>query len=49
LLAEARARRAQCAGGLGMLVHQGALSFELWTGAPAPLDVMRRAAEDVAS
>jgi shikimate dehydrogenase len=32
------------AGGLGMLVHQGALAFELWTGRPAPLDVMRAAA-----
>jgi shikimate dehydrogenase len=32
------------AGGLGMLVHQGALAFELWTDQPAPLDVMRAAA-----
>jgi shikimate dehydrogenase len=23
-----------------MLVFQGALSFELWTGAPAPVDTM---------
>lgn len=30
--------------GLGMLVHQGALAFELWTGEKAPLDVMRMAA-----
>ncbi|HMH46799.1 MAG TPA: shikimate dehydrogenase, partial [Solirubrobacteraceae bacterium] len=30
--------------GLAMLVAQGALSFELWTGRPAPLEVMRRAA-----
>ncbi len=30
--------------GLGMLVHQGALAFELWTGKKAPLDVMRMAA-----
>ncbi|KUK83284.1 MAG: Shikimate dehydrogenase [Pelotomaculum thermopropionicum] len=27
--------------GLGMLLHQGALSFEMWTGAAAPLEVMR--------
>jgi shikimate dehydrogenase len=33
------------ANGLGMLLHQGAASFELWTGAKAPLDVMRRALE----
>lgn len=30
-------------GGLEVLVAQGAASFELWTGMPAPLDVMRRA------
>ena len=29
--------------GLDVLVAQGAQSFELWTGAPAPVDVMRRA------
>ncbi|WP_242868876.1 shikimate dehydrogenase family protein [Desulfotomaculum copahuensis] len=29
--------------GLGMLLYQGALAFELWTGRAAPLDVMRRA------
>lgn len=31
-------------GGLGMLLHQGALSFELWTGRQPPLDVMSAAA-----
>ncbi|GIV09189.1 MAG: shikimate dehydrogenase (NADP(+)) [Fimbriimonadales bacterium] len=30
--------------GLGMLIHQGALAFERWTGQPAPLSVMREAA-----
>ncbi|MBI5238126.1 MAG: shikimate dehydrogenase [Deltaproteobacteria bacterium] len=30
--------------GLGMLSHQGALAFELWTGKKAPLDIMRMAA-----
>ena len=29
--------------GLGMLLHQGAIAFERWTGRPAPLDVMRAA------
>ena len=29
--------------GLGMLLHQGALAFELWTGQAAPLAVMRKA------
>ena len=32
--------------GLEILVAQGALSFELWTGRPAPLEVMRRAARE---
>jgi shikimate dehydrogenase len=31
------------AGGLGMLVRQGALAFELWLGVRPPLDVMRAA------
>jgi shikimate dehydrogenase len=31
-------------GGLGLLLHQAALSFELWTGQPAPLSVMSAAA-----
>jgi shikimate dehydrogenase len=30
-------------GGLGMLVRQGALAFELWLGVKPPLDVMRAA------
>ncbi len=29
--------------GLGMLLHQGALSFTYWTGREAPLEAMRRA------
>jgi shikimate dehydrogenase len=43
LLAAARARGLDAAGGLGMLVHQGALAFALWTGCTPPLDVMRAA------
>jgi shikimate dehydrogenase len=46
LLIQAEALGARPIGGLGMLVHQGALAFELWTGRPAPVDVMRAAAED---
>jgi len=29
--------------GLGMLLYQGVLAFRLWTGKPAPVDVMKRA------
>lgn len=29
--------------GVGMLVHQGAMALEIWTGRKPPLDVMRRA------
>ena len=44
LMRAAGERGAGAAGGLGMLVHQGALAFELWTGRPAPIGVMRAAA-----
>ena len=44
LMRGARERGAGVAGGLGMLVHQGATAFELWTGRPAPIGVMRAAA-----
>jgi len=30
-------------GGLGMLIHQGAIAFERWTGETAPVEVMQRA------
>ena len=40
----ARRRGARAIGGLEVLVHQGARSFELWTGRPAPIGVMRSAA-----
>ncbi len=40
----ARATGAKAFGGLGLLLHQAALSFELWTGRPAPLEVMSAAA-----
>lgn len=44
LLATARAAGARTFGGLGLLLHQAALSFELWTGREAPLDAMSAAA-----
>jgi shikimate dehydrogenase len=42
-LARARAAGAPAIDGLGMLVHQGALSFSRWTGQQAPVEVMRQA------
>lgn len=45
LLCQARTIGLRTANGLSMLLHQGALSFTLWTGKPAPLDVMRTALE----
>ncbi|MBT9132052.1 MAG: Shikimate dehydrogenase (NADP(+)) [Firmicutes bacterium] len=47
LIQASRERGCSVVGGLGMLIHQGALSFELWTGKEAPLDAMRKAAEEV--
>ena len=35
--------------GLGMLVRQGALAFELWLGVKPPLDVMRAAIDELSS
>jgi shikimate dehydrogenase len=40
----ARERGATAHNGLGMLLHQAALSFEIWTGVTPPLDVMSAAA-----
>ena len=45
LLDVVRRHGAQTVDGLQILVAQGALSFQLWTGREAPLAVMRGAAE----
>jgi shikimate dehydrogenase len=44
LLREARARGAATIDGLQMLIHQATAQFELWTGQPAPLEIMSQAA-----
>ena len=44
LIDEAAQRGIETVDGLEILVRQGALSFTLWTGLAAPLDVMRAAA-----
>lgn len=43
LLTAARSKGALAVNGLGMLLHQAARSFTLWTGQPAPIDAMRAA------
>lgn len=44
LLAAARARGTVTVNGLGMLIHQAAHAFRLWTGEEPPLEVMSAAA-----
>ena len=46
LIREAAKRGIATVDGLEILVRQGALSFTLWTGLAAPLDLMRAAARD---
>ncbi len=43
LLLAAGGQGAATANGVGMLVHQAALAFELWTGRPAPVTQMKKA------
>jgi shikimate dehydrogenase len=37
---------ARYANGLSMLLHQGALAYEIWFEEPAPLEIMRAALEN---
>jgi shikimate dehydrogenase len=46
LIREAAKRGVDTVDGLEILVRQGALSYTLWTGLAAPLDLMRTAARD---
>lgn len=45
LLTEGKRRRYKIVDGLGMLIHQGARSFEIWTGEKPDVAKMRKAAE----
>jgi shikimate dehydrogenase len=46
LLRDAESNGAHAMDGETMLLHQGAAAFTLWTGQPAPLDVMSQALAD---
>jgi shikimate dehydrogenase len=46
LMTQVEANGGRAISGLGMLVRQGALSFQLWTGVEAPIDVMFSAARN---
>jgi len=48
LLEDAKAAGARGANGLSMLLHQGALSLEIWLNRTAPISVMRRALDAAA-
>jgi len=43
LLKLARKKGARTSNGLGMLLHQGMLAFEIWTGKEAPAEIMKDA------
>ena len=45
LLQMARSAGCNIANGMGMSLYQGAKALELWTGQPAPIEVMRKALE----
>ncbi|HSU53667.1 MAG TPA: shikimate dehydrogenase, partial [Candidatus Dormibacteraeota bacterium] len=44
-LKAAKSAGCRATNGLGMLLYQGAKALEIWTGQPAPVEVMRRALE----
>ena len=44
LAREAKATGTRVISGVEMLIYQGAASFEIWTGQPAPVQIMRKAA-----
>jgi shikimate dehydrogenase len=46
LLKQVRDAGGRAIAGLDMLVRQGAVSFEMWTGVEPPIDVMRAACEE---
>ena len=47
LLQKAKEKNCRIADGRGMLLHQGAGSFELWTGRKAPVEEMRKTLDEL--
>ena len=43
LVKDANSKKLHAVTGLGMLLYQGAIAFEIWTGAKAPVGVMKKA------
>jgi shikimate 5-dehydrogenase len=43
LLAAAKNAGAKVSNGLGMLLYQGMISFQIWTGKQAPKEIMQKA------
>ena len=46
LMQQSVAHDGRAIGGLGMLVRQGAIAFELWTGVVPPIDLMHKVLQD---
>jgi shikimate dehydrogenase len=46
LLKIAKSKGAKVSNGLGMLLYQGAIAFQIWTGKTAPIEIMRAALEE---
>jgi len=46
LVKEANSLKLHAVTGLGMLLYQGAIAFEIWTGRKAPVDVMKKALKE---
>jgi shikimate dehydrogenase len=44
LAKDAKSAGAKVVSGVEMLIYQGAASFQIWTGKPAPIEIMRKAA-----
>lgn len=49
LLQQASISGAKTINGIGMLLYQGAIAFEIWTGKAAPVEIMRKALESALS